>query len=122
MSKGNRGPGGQELTAKTLGLLGGGELEDEINGEIRAAVSDCVSRPHIEARRRVVVVIDFTPNVGGSGVCEKAAIEAHVKHSFPARKAASTVARVSPRGSAMFSEASPEDPDQLTLGGGGEGN
>lgn len=99
-----------------LSAYAGGELAQNFDALLAAAVRDCVERPTVEKKRTVSIVINVTPVRDSDGTCSDVVLDVQTPAKTPAKQLQPHVMRATVSGGLRYAPDSPTNPDQQVLG------
>ena len=105
----------QQMTLRSLGEIDSGKIGIAFTRLVTECAKDVTDRPGDKSKRSVVVRIDFTPEQGGDGISDRAAMEVTLHANVPKRRSRRYALGVQGNGQMFFNPDAIDDPYQGTL-------
>lgn len=105
----------QQLTTSSLTEFEGGKLAAAFDKLLMAAGRDCFDRPGVDAKRKITLSVELTPELDQDGMCEHVKIEANVGAKTPNYGSRKVLANIQKSGAVVFDDLSPDNPNQETF-------
>ncbi|MCP4549652.1 MAG: hypothetical protein GY835_24620 [bacterium] len=105
----------QDLSLENLPAFADGAAQAAWAAALEAIVSDCIDRPGNDKAREVVMTTYVTPRPPDAGGGLFADVEFKITTRTPPFKTFPVMARATHSNQLMFSEMSPDHPDQMTI-------
>lgn len=103
------------LTLESLARVDNGRMKVAMEQELQTIHNDLRDRPGVTGTRKVVLVLEFKPDLEPDrGDLAGAKLEFSIESKLPKRKSRRTDLRSAP-GGMIFNDIAPENADQLTI-------
>lgn len=103
------------FTCEELAHYADGQLSQDFNTQLSAAVKDCVDRPSIKNKREVKIVVTIEPHLNVDGTCDDVYVHVEVAGKTPAKSVPDYRMTATAKGGLKYEPLSPGNPNQPGL-------